>query len=147
MKQKYFEQEILFSVGPARVWDALTNPEKTRQYMYGCSINASWELDSPVLWETEINGQVTVVVQGVLLNIVRFKLLSFTVFVPGSGVADVPENHITLTYTLHREGEGTRLHIKQGDYAKVDNGDFRYEDTVKLWAAVTSKLVELAEGK
>jgi uncharacterized protein YndB with AHSA1/START domain len=147
MKQKYYEQEIYFNVGPARVWDALTNPEKTRHYMYGCSINATWEMDSPVLWETEINGQTTVVVKGILLNIVRFKLLSFTVFVPDSGVSDMPENHITLTYTLNKEGDGTRLLIKQGDYAKVDNGDFRYEDTAKLWSAVTNKLIELAEGK
>lgn len=146
-QQKYFETDVYFQVGPARVWDALTNPDKTRQYMYGCAIRCDWEVGSPVLWEAELNGELSVFVKGTLLEIKLFKLMEFTVFVPGSGVADTPENYITLSYALHRERDGTRLHIRQGDYALVDNGDFRYEDTAKLWVAVIPKLIEIAEAR
>lgn len=144
---KNFETDIYFQVGPARVWDALTNPEKTRQYMYGAVIHTDWEIGNPITWEVELGPQRIIAVQGNLIEIKVFKLLVFTVFVPNSGVRDIPENYITSSYSLHREGDRTRLHVRQGDYAKVENGEARYLDTYNIWQAVTPKLIEIAEAR
>ena len=143
----YFETEIYFEAGPARDWDALTNPEKTRQYMYGAVIHTDWEEGSPITWEVEIGDERFVAVQGHLKELKLFKRFEFTVFVPNSGVADIPENYITTTYELHREGDRTRLHVRQGDYSKVDNGEARYLDTANIWQAVTPKLIAIAESR
>jgi uncharacterized protein YndB with AHSA1/START domain len=143
----YFESEIYFDAGPARVWDALTNPEKTRLYMYGAEIRTDWEEGNPITWEVDLGGQRIVAVQGQLLQLKVFKLLEFTVFVPNAGIEDVPENYITTTYALHREGDRTRLHVRQGDYAKVANGKARFLDTANIWKAVTAKLIAIAESR
>lgn len=147
MEPLVFETDIYFKVGPARVWDSLTNPQKTVQYMYGCTIHTDWEIGSPLTWETEIGGQRIVAVQGELVELKHFKLLQFTVFVPNSGLKDEPRNYILSTYELFRHGEGTRLHVTLGDYACVDNGPARYEDTRQIWSAVTPKLIEVAEAR
>ena len=40
------EAEITVDATPAEVWDALTNPEKTRGYYYGTDILSDWQRGS-----------------------------------------------------------------------------------------------------
>jgi len=35
------------------VWDALTNPSMTKQYMFGCETVSDWETGSELLWQGE----------------------------------------------------------------------------------------------
>ena len=37
----------------AKVWDALTNPAKVRQYMHGTNISTDWKVGSPITWKGE----------------------------------------------------------------------------------------------
>ena len=144
--QLYFEIDIHFNVGPARVWDALTNPEKTKQYMYGCEISSDWEIGSPVNWVGKLDGESTNVIIGTLLDVLPLKRLEMSVFPPGVGIPDIPENYVTMEYTLKRKMEGTVLHVRLGDYALVAGGEMRYADTVNVWTAVAPVLVKIAES-
>ena len=45
-------------------------------------------------------------------------------------------NYVYLTYSLSSDGEKTTLHLDQGDYSSVENGQQRYEDTIKGWEYV-----------
>src|SRR5207302_9935561 len=39
------------------VWNALTNPEKVRQYMHGTERSTDWKEGSPIFWRGEWKGR------------------------------------------------------------------------------------------
>ena len=51
MEPSDHEAEIVVEATPERVWDALTNPEKTRAYYYGTDILSDWQPGSR--WTSE----------------------------------------------------------------------------------------------
>jgi uncharacterized protein YndB with AHSA1/START domain len=129
----------------ARVWEALTNPELTKRYMYGCEVDSDWKVGSPILWKGIAEGKEVVYVKGNIVKIVPGKLLQFTTFDPNAGYEDIPANYITLTQELSEENGQTVLSITQGDYAGVVNGEKRYNDTIAGWDMASKGLKEVVE--
>ena len=41
----------------ARVWQALTDPAKVRQYMHGTNLATDWRVGSPISWSGEWRGK------------------------------------------------------------------------------------------
>jgi len=41
----------------ARVWDALTNPDVIKQYMFGTNVVSDWREGSPIVWQGEWQGR------------------------------------------------------------------------------------------
>lgn len=128
-----------------RVWDALTNPEMTKKYMYGCEVVSDWKVGSPVLWKMDVEGKETVVVQGQVLNVEPQKRLVYTVFDPTMGIEDIPENYLTVAYALEENDGQTLLSVSQGDYSKVAEGEKRYNDTVGAWEYALAGLKKAVE--
>jgi uncharacterized protein YndB with AHSA1/START domain len=116
-----------------KVWDALTNPQVTKKYMYNCEVTSDWKVGSPVLWKMDVDGRETVVVQGQVLSIEPKKHLAYTVFDPAMGIEDVPENYLTVSYELEERDGQTVLSVSQGDYSRVAEGEKRYQDTLGSW--------------
>ena len=54
-------------------------------------------------------------------------------------------NYTTVRYELSAEGSGTQLNVTQGDFAGVENGAKRYEETVGAWVATLKALKKLLE--
>lgn len=128
-----------------KVWAALTQSEYTRQYMFGCSVISSWKVGQAIEWKAEMEGKEMVIVKGTILEIDAPHRISFSMFDPNMGLADIPKNYINLTYTLQAKGNGTALSLVQGDYSKVDNREKRFEDTQKGWEQVLPVLKKVAE--
>jgi hypothetical protein len=87
-----------------------------------------------------------VYVKGTVLAVERARLLSYTTIGVGMGLADVPQNYLTVTCRLMPVGDKTRLEITQGDYARVSDGQKRYDDTVAGWGAVLQQMKSVAES-
>ena len=145
MKTQYIEAEQVINASPTQVWDLLTNPERTPAYMFGCTVLCDWQVGSPMIWRGQADG--VDYIKGSLVGLEPEKKLAFTVFDPLASYPDVPENYLTVTYTLSLVDGGTHLHVRQGDYALVAEGAKRYEDTQAQggWSAVLKKIKELAE--
>lgn len=112
------------------VWDALVNPEQTKRYMFGCETVSDWQPGSPLLWRMQHEGNELIAVKGNIVDIQPGKYLAYTTIDPNNkNMADIPENYLTVTYTLTPEGDKTRLTVTQGDYSKVAEGQKRYEET------------------
>ena len=47
----------LMESNPAEVWDALTDPEKIRQYYLGADVTTDWKVGSPITWRGEWEGK------------------------------------------------------------------------------------------
>ncbi len=136
---------ITIDAQPARVWDTLVNPSLTRKYMFDCEAVSDWKPGSRLEWRGATDGKVYVV--GNVIDIEKEKVLRYTVFDPNGGMKDLPSNYLSVTYSLAAEGGRTVLTVTQGDFAKVENGQKRYDETVNGWGMVMAKIKEVAEEK
>jgi len=127
-KQLFVQNSISINASAERVWDALTNPEQTKKYMFGCETVSDWKVGSPLLWQANYEGKDMVFVKGTIVTYEPFKLLAYTTIDPNSTIDDISENYLTVTYQLTEENNETVLTVTQGDYLLVANGEKRYED-------------------
>lgn len=143
-KGKFIEESITINAPASKVWDALTKPEWTRQYMFGCNVISDWKVGSLVLWNGAADGKTYV--KGEVVSYNPGKMLQYTTFDPNNPeMKDVPSNYLTVTYKLSDQNSQTVLQVSQGDYSKVVNGDKRYEETVGGWDSILLKIKELVE--
>jgi uncharacterized protein YndB with AHSA1/START domain len=133
----------------AKVWDALTNPAQTKKYMFGCETVSDWKPGSPLLWRGSYEGKEMVFVKGDIVEIHPGKFLAYTTIDPNSGIADAPENYLTVTYELAENNGKTELTVTQGDYSKVGDGDKRYQETVDGggWTPILVEIKKLVESE
>ena len=136
----FIRKEIMLDAPGSKVWEALTNPDYTYQYMYECDAISAWKKGSPLIWKGHKDGKVYV--KGEIVDIAPEKLLRFTTFGADSKLPDIPENYSTVTYSLTPEGEKTKLIIVDGDFAKIADGETRYRESIGGWDAVIPKLKE-----
>lgn len=125
----FITNSIHIQATPAQVWDALTNPEQTKQYMFGCETVSDWSIGSELLWKMEHEGKELIAVKGYIVALEPNKYLAYTVIDPNSGMPDLPENYLTVTYTLEPSNGQTLFTVTQGDYTKVTDGERRYQES------------------
>ncbi len=123
------ENTIRINASPDKVWDALTNPEQTKKYMFGCETVSDWKPGSPLLWKGNYQGNEMVFVKGNIIAIEQNKQLVYTVIDPNGPIEDIPENYLTVTYQLTNDNGQTLLKVTQGDYSTVADGEKRYKDS------------------
>ncbi|MBS1919765.1 MAG: SRPBCC domain-containing protein [Bacteroidetes bacterium] len=134
----------------SKVWDALINPEQTKKYMFGCETVSDWKPGSSLLWKGTWEGKEMIFVKGIVIAIVPEKYLAYTVIDPNNpAIPDIPENYLTVTYSLSQEGDETLLTVTQGDYSLVAEGEKRYKDSYNNgegWNPILIQIKKLAES-
>jgi uncharacterized protein YndB with AHSA1/START domain len=120
---------VTIAAPPAIVWEYLVNSEHTRKYMFGCAAVTDWQPGSPLLWQGVWEGKEAVFVKGLVVRYEPHQVLAFTTIDPNNpATPDIPENHTTVTYRLEAVSTGTLLHVTQGDFATVAEGQKRYNE-------------------
>ena len=142
------KNSIAINAPAATVWDALVNPEQTKKYMFGCETVSDWKPGSELLWRGNYEGQEMVFVKGNIVEIVPEKLLSYTTIDPNSGIEDIPENYLTVTYDLKEENGQIMLTATQGDYSTVGDGEKRFRDALDGggWQPILDEIKKLVEN-
>lgn len=110
------EAEIDIEASPREVWDALTDPDRVGQYMFGTRLSTDWEVGSPITWSGEWQGN-TYEDKGEILEFLPEARLSYSHYSPLSGASDVPENYHTVVIELSPHDKGTTGALAQ------DNND------------------------
>jgi uncharacterized protein YndB with AHSA1/START domain len=139
---------ITINAGAKKMWDALTNPEHTRKYMFGCEAISDWNIGSPLLWKGMYEGREMVFVKGNIVELKPGKLLAYTTFDPNLSIEDIPENYLTVTYHLSFDNGKTTLTVTQGDYATVAEGERRYAESYnggEGWNPILQEIKKLVE--
>ena len=104
MEPLFIKNVIKISAPIAKVWDALTNPEQTKKYMFGCETVSDWQKGSTLVWKMNYEGKEFIPVKGSILEIEPEKHLAYTVIDPHNpNIPDIPENYLTVTYDLIEE--------------------------------------------
>jgi uncharacterized protein YndB with AHSA1/START domain len=94
-------------------------------------------------------GKEFIPVKGKVVEITPGKFLAYTVIDPHSQIPDIPENYLTVSYSLMPGAGGTLLTVTQGDYAKVADGEKRYNESYNNgegWNPILVKIKKLAEA-
>lgn len=141
------ELKTTISTSAENVWDALTNPDKIEEYMFGARCESDWKPGSKTNFFVKQNDKEVTVVKGEVIRAEPNKYLEHTLFPANSGIQDTLENYIVVIYELESLSENeTELTITQKGYKYVENGMERYIETQKGWKAALPKLKEVAEA-
>jgi uncharacterized protein YndB with AHSA1/START domain len=133
--------EIEISAPPARVWDALTDPDQIQRFMFDTRVTTDWKPGSPIGWKGVYEGR-EYEDRGEILAFEPPRLLEVTHFSPLSGQEDRPENYHKLTYVLQSRGSGTRIRLSQDN-----NGSQAEADHARgMWESMLSGLKRVVEG-
>lgn len=125
----------------SRVWEALTNPELIKQYLFGTQVTTDWQEGSPITYTGEWEGK-AYEDKGKILQVTAGKVLVSTFWSSLSGLPDTPENYKTVRYELAPDGAGTRLTITQDNNASREEAAHSEQN----WKTVLDGLKKVVEG-
>lgn len=150
MKKLIVQNNILINVNLSKVWDALVNPEQTKQYMFGCKTVSDFKIGSPLLWQANYEEKDVIFVKGIILDIEPNRLLKYTVIDPNASMADSPENYLNVTYQLEQQNGLTNLTVFQDGIEGAADGDKRFKDIQNNgegWNPILVAIKKLVESK
>ena len=134
--------QTLIDASADKVWDAFTNPETIKKYMFGTTVSSDWKNGSDITWKGEWKGK-AYEDKGEIIQIKPKTYLQYTHFSPLTGVPDVPENYHTVTVKLTPKNGSTIVLLSQ-DNNKTDDARQHSEDN---WTMMLTELKKLLEGK
>lgn len=125
----------------ADVWDALVNPDKIKQYLFGTNTISDWKVGGRITFKGEWQGK-EYEDGGTILQLIPEKILQYTYWSSMSGSEDKPENYATVTFELQQQEDGTLLILTQ-DNCKTQEQKKHSEDN---WGMVLTGLKRIVEG-
>jgi uncharacterized protein YndB with AHSA1/START domain len=123
------------------VWNALTDPDKVKQYLHGTEMSTDWKEGSPIVWKGEWKGR-SYEDKGTVLAVQPEELLRYTHWSPMGGSEDKPENYHTVTYELAGDDGTTTLTLSQDNNPSQEEADKMAENN---WGPVLNGLKEMVE--
>jgi uncharacterized protein YndB with AHSA1/START domain len=139
---------VTINASASKVWETLTSPEKTKQYMFGCEAISDWKVGSPLVWKMLNEGKEFIAVKGIILSIDAPSMLKYSVIDPHADMEDVPENYLNVTYQLAGKDNHTILTVIQDGFENAANGLKRYEEANNKgegWNPILNEIKKVAE--
>lgn len=134
-------ESIIIKAPATKVWDALTNPESIKKYLFGTEAISDWKKGSALtfkgVWKDKPYED-----KGTILEIEPEKVLKYNYWSPFTGSEDKPENYIILTFVLEPNGDETKLTLTQEGAASKDGLDH----SMKNWKSVLENIKKLLEA-
>jgi uncharacterized protein YndB with AHSA1/START domain len=141
-KNLSLETSVLINAPASKVWDALTNPQLVKQYLFGTEVTSDWKVGSPITYKGSYQGK-EYHDKGTIKKVEPGKVLQSTYWSSMSGKEDKPENYATVTYRLSKKDGGTILTLTQDN---IENEKSK-EHSEQNWKMVLQKLKEVVERK
>ena len=135
------EKQVSIASTPQLVWDAITDPEKVRQYFFGTQVDTDWKPGSPIFFSGEWEGK-SYKDRGRILNVLEPQYIQYSYYSAFSGLPDNPENYSIVTYQLEEKAGKTEVKIEQRGFANEQAA--KHGETG--WEQVLSGLKALVEG-
>jgi uncharacterized protein YndB with AHSA1/START domain len=134
------KKTIVINASISKVWDALTNPEYIKEYLFGTEATSDWKKGSPITFRGEWEGK-SYEDKGTITDIEKEKLLRYTYWSSMSGKEDIPENYAHVTYELKPVGNATELTIIQDGNESEKSRDHSESN----WGYVLDNLKKMLE--
>lgn len=131
---------IKINASAAKVWEALINPEKIKQYMFGTEVVSDWKEGSSIKWKGEWQGK-KYEDKGVILKLKPQRLLQYSHYSPLSGLPDTQQNYHTVTIEISKDGAQTLVSLSQDNNTNEQEREHS-ENNWKMMLASLKKLLE-----
>ena len=106
--EKTIKRQTVLNAKPNIVWDTLTNPNKTKLFMFNCEAHSDWKVGSDIKWKGNFNGYESGE-KGVILELTENEHLKYSSIDPNFGIEDIPVNYLHITYDLKEIDGKTQL--------------------------------------
>lgn len=140
MERYVVRKEVEIRASPDEVWDALTNPEKTKEYFFHCAVESDWRVGSRIRFSGKIFLVKKIEMSGEILQVEPRRILKYTL----GNDSDNDGSFSTVTDELEYAHGVTTLRISD-DVGEGEGAKERYEKSIKGWDKVLAGLKELLE--
>ena len=137
---KILNKTVLIKATPAQVWEALTNPELIKQWLFDTNVISDWNVGSPILFTGNWQGT-DYKDKGTILQFEKEKVFQYNYWSGFSGLPDSIEYYSIITFTLEPTPNGTQLTLTQSNFA-TETG---YEHSEKNWETVLALMKDIIE--
>ena len=124
----------------SKVWNALSNPELIKQYLFGTETLSNWKVGSEIIFQGEYRGA-KYRDKGKITKIEHEKLFQYTYWSGFSGLEDNEENYSLVTYELSEKNGKTLLSVTQQGFAS-EQAEGHSENSWKMVLNSLKKLLE-----
>lgn len=140
MQQRHkSEYKTIVKAPITKVWDALTNPQLVKEYFFGTNLVTDWKVGSPIYFKGEWEGK-PYKDMGIVTDFVSNKTLTYTYLSEWSGLPDILENYLEITYQTKVVDEGTELTIIQTNYDEEKS-----KHSLASWDMIINSMKKLIE--
>lgn len=101
-------RSVLLNATPERVWEALTHPGMTRQYLYNCEVSCDWDTGSTMRWRGIYQGR-QIDAEGKVLDIVPGRMVRYSGFDRLTEGDNSRQGNIQVTHEIIPHGLKTKL--------------------------------------
>jgi len=134
------KKKIILFAKPRVVWDALTNPEKTKQYFFHCKVFSDWQKGSAITFQGRIFFFKKIELKGEILAIEKEKLLKYTLRNGNSDSFSTVTDELTYV-------DGRTLLTIHDDVGKGEGAQKRYNRSMRAWDKVLEGLRKIVEER
>lgn len=136
---------IIINASPEKIWEALTVPEKVKEYFFGTNLVTDWKVGSPILFRGEWEGK-AYEDKGTVLEFNPPHSLSFNYWSNFNGLEDKEELYQILRYEILEVKDGINDGVKVTiNQSNVDTQE-RADHSAKNWKMVLEGLKKLVEN-
>jgi uncharacterized protein YndB with AHSA1/START domain len=96
------KKSIFVNADEVTVWDALVNPKKIKEYLFGTDTVSDWKVGSRITYKGVWQGK-EYEDGGTILQLVPGKIFQSTYWSSMSGTEDKPENYATVTMSWQKK--------------------------------------------
>jgi uncharacterized protein YndB with AHSA1/START domain len=125
---------------PAKVWEALTNPELTKKYFLHSEVYSTWNVGSPIVFRGKMFLFKTFRLTGKIEAIIKNKLLKYTLRNTSDGSRSVS----TVTDSLSYNNGVTTVSVTD-DVGEGEGVEKRFKRSQKGWDKVLAGLKKIVE--
>lgn len=132
---------VMMNAPAYKVWEALTDPESIKQYLFGAEIITDWKKGSKIVYKGVYQDR-PYEDKGKILKVDPPNHLQITHWSPLSGTEDRPENYHQVDYELTPESDKvTLVTITQDNNSSPEE----QEQNSKFWQTVLDGMKTLVE--
>jgi hypothetical protein len=113
---KVITKTIVINAPLSNVWDALTNPEIIKLWLWEgeMSIRSDWKVGSPIIFSGKFYGR-KYEDKGIILNLEKEKCFQYSYWGKLSQLPDSPENYTIIEFDLSAKENQTILTLTQSN--------------------------------
>ncbi len=139
---KVLAKTISINATTSKVWEALTNSDIIKLWLFGTNVISDWKVGSQLLFTGNWQGT-DYADKGTILKFDIEKVFQYNYWSGFSGLADSPENYSVITFELTSDGNATMLTLTQSNFPT----EAMYEHTAKNWDATLELMKKIIENK